>query len=151
MKPSAWFVVLVSLPVLGGAAAVGVLVYLTGLGLQGQAPQQAIVWLCCAAGLVRIIVACFQWLGRLYILTNRRAMTLSGVIRIELFQSPLARIRRTRLSATFLERLPGLGNLHFVTGDDETASPGAWICIAQPKQVQETVEDAIRRSSAKPG
>jgi uncharacterized membrane protein YdbT with pleckstrin-like domain len=84
-------------------------------------------------------------MGRLYVLTNYRIMRVRGVLRVDAFQCPLRRIRGTVLTATFTERMLGLGSLFFEVADEQPAA-AAWTYISRPAEIQETVNQAIRRS-----
>jgi hypothetical protein len=91
------------------------------------------------------VVACFQWLGRVYVLTDKRVLRIRGVLRADVFQCPLRRITRTAVTATFGERMLALGSLFFEAGEVDAAQAG-WICIARPQEVRRTVEEAIHRA-----
>ena len=145
IRPSGWYVLLVSAPALVMAGILGAGTWLGGRGVGLAIPYQSVVTFCVAVACVRILIACFQWMGRLYVLTNRRALWISGVMRVEVLQCSLARIRGTRLSATAGEKAVGIGTLLFELRDDQDG-PGAWANIAHPKEVQEMVGQAIRRA-----
>ena len=147
IRPSAWFVVLVSGPVLAVAVVLGLGAYLADKGFGPSAPYRSVLYFCAAAFCARLVLAAFQWVGRLYVLTNRRVLWISGVLRVAVSQCPLPKVRATRLSATLGERLVGIGSLVFeLRGGQEP--PDAWITIARPKEVQEQVESAIRRAGS---
>jgi hypothetical protein len=144
-RPSLWFVPIVSWPVIATAALVllGAAV-LESYWMIGSA-KHYLAGLCSAAVILRLVIACFQWMGRMYVLTNRRVMRVRGLVHVDVFQCSLLRIRGTILTATPGERVLGLGSLSFQTTDDKPCE-GTWHNIARPQEVQRTVEEAIRRA-----
>jgi len=104
-----------------------------------------VLLICLVVVFVRVGVACFQWLGQLYVLTNLRVLRLRGVLHSEMFECPLKRIRQAVLSATFLERSLGLGSLFFTPAESDLPR-AAWSCLSHPEEVRQTVEQAIRRA-----
>lgn len=144
IRPSAWSVALASAPVLVVAVLVGLGAYLAGRGAALSALYRGAVYLCVAAGCARLIVAAFQWMGHLYVLTNRRVLWVSGVLRVEVFQCLLFNVGGTRLSATRSERVVGIGTIEFELRAGREP-PGAWINISRPKDVQQQVESAIKQ------
>ncbi|HUT57466.1 MAG TPA: PH domain-containing protein [Phycisphaerae bacterium] len=144
VRPSGWFVVLASWPIVVPAVLAGVGAYLLAVWLSVGLPYRGIAMFCGAAVVVRVIVACFQWLGRLYLLTNRRLMWIQGVMRFDVRQCPLRNVRAIHLSAGVGERLLGLGSLLFLTAGEE-APAGAWINLARPVKVRQAIEEAVRR------
>jgi tyrosyl-tRNA synthetase len=76
------------------------------------------------AAAVRVIVGALEWLGRVYVLTDRRVMRLKGVIRIDLFECQLSRIQQVVLTMPLLEGLDGVQKM--------SKSLGNYIGIAEP-------------------
>ena len=145
-KPSGWFALLVSGPVLGGAALVAAGMLLAGPAVRiGARARQGVVLICLAAACLRVVLACCQWFGRLYILTDRRILRIRGIIRSDVFACPLRDIRRTTASAGLCERLLGLASLYFDLEDGE-GSDSAWIHLSHPEEIRQTIEEAIRRA-----
>ena len=144
IKPSGWFVLLASWPVLATAGLIAFGMFLFEEFFYAAGPQRAVLLVCVAAGCLRAIFACFQWVGRLYVLTNQRVMRICGVMRVDIFTCPLKQIGEVVLTATFLERPLRLGTLHFepVGGGLEAD----WLCIARPEEVKGQIEQAIRRT-----
>jgi membrane protein YdbS with pleckstrin-like domain len=145
VKPSPWFVVLSCWPVLLLAAA------LAGVGLLGGGTLRiaepwgdALVLTAVVIVSVRIIVACVQWLGRLYVLTNARSLTVQGLWRPSAAFLPHRQVRRVELVAGVGERGLGLGTLLFEGA--ETGPPAlTWVNLAHPDDVRHAVEEAVRR------
>ncbi len=143
MKPSAWFVLIVSWPVL----AVAALVAAAGLfaGEIMNLPRETIALLAFAAMGLRIIVASLQWMSRLYVLTNLRFMRISGMIRPDVFACPLRKIRDVQLQALPGEKMLALGSLFFSI-DSEQTPESSWTNISHPEDVLKTVKQAISKA-----
>lgn len=144
IKPSPWYILLVSLPVLLAATAVFAGVYVFRPYLPGLSLRTAFS-LCALAWVVRLFVALLEWLSRIYVLTNLRVLRIKGVLRVDVFECPLGRIQNTVLSLTLLERLWGLGSIYFATAGTG-AMEAAWLMIARPQEVHEIVVSWIRRA-----
>jgi hypothetical protein len=142
IKPSGWFVLLTSWPVLVVAATVAAAAMLAGGLLAFDLPDRTICLFCLGAALLRVLFACAQWVGNLYLLTSRRVLNLSGVARVSIEQCPLDRIGQTRLTASAGESLLALASLVFQDRHGEALVP-AWVCLSQPLEVKQAVDQAI--------
>lgn len=143
VKPSGWFIVLTSLPVLAVLAVVAVGGHYLGRAMSSG--QQTIEVLCAALGVVRLVVACCQWAGTLYLLTNQRVLRVRSALKITVVGCLLREIERTDLSVGVCERLLGVGSLLFQTPTGNLAR-GEWLHLARPAEVLETVNNAVRRA-----
>jgi hypothetical protein len=93
----------------------------------------------------RIIWAILQWMGRLYVLTDMRIVSLWGVFNIEVFDCPLRKVARTRLLRSVPEQATGVGTIEIVPQDD--AEPfGIWQAVPHPREVHEQVVATLRRA-----
>ncbi|MFW6132325.1 MAG: PH domain-containing protein [Planctomycetota bacterium] len=142
VKPSGWFVLLASWPVVLVAAALGVAVYFAEGVLPAAHPAAMLV--CTAAALLRLVLACLQWLGRVYVLTDKRILRIRGIARLDVVQCPLHKIDRTDLVATRGERFFALGTLTFLA-EGLSADASAWVNLARPHDVKAVVDEAIHR------
>jgi hypothetical protein len=153
VKPSAWFVLLSSLPVLASATVVGVVAYVVNV-YHPRTPAQVVLTLCAAGGMGRLIFACWQWLGRTYVLTNLRIIVVRGLMNVQVTAAGLTDVRRVVLEASLSERVVSAGSIFCLAGTD--ADPGrtdladpsavAWNVISRPQQIHEIIEDAVRRA-----
>jgi uncharacterized membrane protein YdbT with pleckstrin-like domain len=144
IKPSPWFVLLVSLRWIVLAVVVGL------LADSRWAPAhlrwylwQSAVWIAA----LRLGWAVLEWVSRLYVLTDRRAVRIRGVFNVELFECPLSRIQDTYVSLSIAERLTRIGTVTF-----RTASGGggaSWRMVSRPLEVHEKLREAIRKSGAR--
>ncbi len=144
IRPHPLSVLLVSLPVVAVSALIWIGVYITEGLFRFPLPSQGIALICVFSVLLRLLLASFQWAGRLYLLTTRRVLWVNGISTFNVVQCPLHKVHDLRLSLTTPERMAGLGSLHFTFGEDKTYS-GSWINISKPRQVLQTVQDAISR------
>lgn len=144
LKPSLWFILLVSVRWLVGAALTIVLVELLRPWLAERITQHA-EQLAVLAAAVRLIIGSLEWLGRVYVLTDRRVMRLRGVMRIDLFECPLSKLQKTELALPMSERVLGCGTVLFSTAASAGSPDAAWQTLAQPARVYRTVLEAIER------
>ena len=144
LKPSMWYLVLVSARWLLGAA----LVVLLGPWLVRVYPaisHLALTQIAVIVTAVRLVLALVQWSSRLYVLTNRRVMCYRGVTRICLFEAPLVRIRNTYIKARPVERLCNVGSIGFSL-EGEKKVDGWWEQVGEPHDVHKRIRRAIERA-----
>ncbi|MEQ9455661.1 MAG: PH domain-containing protein [Phycisphaeraceae bacterium] len=144
LKPSPWFIPLSQLRHLTTLALITAGCWYANEAFGTPLRSRDIVLLGIAAIGLTLFWAFFEWLSRIYIITDRRVITLSGVLRIVVFQAPLERIQHTTLVFSIRERLFGLGSLLFATagtGFDETL----WHMIPNPLEVHRQVLNILHR------
>ncbi len=145
MKPSPWFVLLISLPILTIVGVAAAVVFFAGELLFQTDGVNMIFAICLAALCARLVVASFQWMGRLYILTNRRVMRLRGLVHVDISQCPLKNINQTMPIAGRAEGYLGLGSLFFEMQEGKICEVN-WVNISQPEQVNNIATDAIQKA-----
>jgi len=144
LKPSGWFVLVSSLPLLLSAGAVAAVAYLMSFSDYFRDPE--VVWYFCAAvALLRLMVASWQWLGRTYVLTNRRIVSIRGLVRVQLAAAGLPRVREALLAASLSERVVGAGSIYCLL-DPDAPPTVAWQTVARPAEVHEVILEAIGRA-----
>ena len=146
IRPSGWFVPLASWPVVVAATLVALAIRWAGLELQRAVPEEAFWVLWAAVVMGRLFAAGLQWLGRLYLLTNRRLVWVRGLMKFDVQQCPLTKVKAVRLTAGVGERMLGLGSLSF-EAPDGPAGPGPWVNLSRPAKVRQEVEQAISRAA----
>ncbi|NQU76205.1 MAG: PH domain-containing protein [Planctomycetes bacterium] len=150
IKPSGFFVLLVSAPVLLALAMAS----MAAAAINGfdiiKLPTNAIVAACVAAGLLRLALAGLQWLSRIYVLTNRRILRIKGVLHVSVFECPLQRLQNTVLALSLAERIFGIGTILFATAGTGQME-AAWTMIAKPAEVHKLVVEYIRRAQNRGG
>jgi hypothetical protein len=143
IKPSAWFVLLTSVKALAVLALIGASGHYLGRVLSMGRGSQALEVFCCIFAGGRLIAACCQWSGTLYVLTNRRVLRIRGGIRVAIVGCALTEIRHTTLLATgLIERLVRVGTLFFQT-DSGNLSGGEWLHVSRPREVLKAIDEAI--------
>ncbi|HEV7299554.1 MAG TPA: PH domain-containing protein [Tepidisphaeraceae bacterium] len=141
LRPSLWFILLSSL-----RFSAAVLIAVIGMKLWGRAISDRVYIDIAAVAIVgRLMYAIVAWMGRLYVLTDMRILRLSGVFTVDVFDCPLRKVARTRLSFPIRERLLRLGSIEIVPADGEMPAT-VWSMIARPVEVHETVTAAISRA-----
>lgn len=140
LKPSIWYIPLSSLRFATAVLILAIFARLTS-------DQHVIGYIEATIFLIagRIVWATLQWMGRLYLLTDLRVVSLTGVFNVEIFDCPLRKIARTRLLYTMRERLVRKASLEIIPAD-ECTPVGLWQTISKPRKVQREVIAAIRRA-----
>lgn len=93
---------------------------------------------------VRLTWQYLDWLGQVYVLTDRRVVRRMGVLRTYVFEAPLGKIQHTYLFQSIRERAFGLGTIAFATAG--TSAPEAyWLMVHRPTAVHRRVVAAINR------
>ncbi len=144
LKPSVWFMVLVSMPWL---LAAGTLLLAAPLldRLHPMFSQRAMMQLAVVITVARLTVALLQWGSRLFVLTNRRVMSYRGIAQVALFEAPLVHIRNTYVNIRWFERLCNAGSIGFsLTGSKSVDA--WWDGISNPDEVHAKVRRAIERA-----
>ena len=147
IKPSAWFVLLVSLRWMAVAI---VLASLAATEVVAPAYRAYLLNVAILVAGARLGWATIEWVSRLYVLTNRRVMSIRGVSSVQMFECTLDRIQNTCLTVSVTERLARVGTVIFQT-DAGRGGTGSWQCVARPLEVEEKVREAIRRMGHRGG
>jgi len=147
IRPSLWFVPIV-------AARISALIVAAALALAllvrgGPQFVSYVVSLAVLGVLARVLIASLQWASRVYVLTNRRVMRLSGVVTIDIADCRLTRISRTNLHLTSVQRMLGLGSIHMAP-DTAQGHTLIWEHVARAGEVYAKVIRAIKRAQSKP-
>ena len=144
IKPSGWFVLTASVPILAAAVVAAAAAIVIDL-YHDFAPAQAVISFCAAVAFARAVLACWQWVGRTYVLTNLRMVCVRGLINVDVKAVGLTDVHEVVLSPSVPERLVGIGSIYCLSAAG--ASPGlAWSAVARPREVHEIVDQAIRRA-----
>ncbi|MGB2938136.1 MAG: PH domain-containing protein [Phycisphaerae bacterium] len=143
LKPSLWYVALVSAPIAAAGLALIVLAYaIQGMGELYRLALIIGVWV---AGL-GIVIGFLQWLGRTYVLTDRRILKQRGVINVRVEYVGLERIENSFVAQAAFQRLVGIGTLFFrcdaARAGTETHT---WEHVRRPKEVHAHIVAQIDR------
>jgi hypothetical protein len=143
LKPSLWYVAFVSLPI----AAAGLMLLLLS-GVVSDLPESLRRW-GAVLGIwivgLRIAVALLQWLGRTYVLTDRRILTQSGVVNVAVETLGLEDIESPFVAQAAAQRLLGIGTLFFRPMPGVRCPPLSWDHISRPSKVHAKVVEQIER------
>lgn len=144
LKPSLWYVLLSCMGTLITFAVITIGAFWLAEFKLLQVSQREIVLL--GVGLIglRIIWQFFEWLSRVYVLTDRRVVRIRGVIRVSVFESPLRTIQHTSAFFSLRERIFGLGSIGFATAGTGTIE-AIWEMIPSPLETHQQVVHAINR------
>ena len=144
LKPSPLYILLAPLGTLLGLAAITAAAVWVNQKLNlGLARQDLLLIGSSLIGL-RLFWQFLEWLSRVYVLTDRRIISVHGVLRITVIEAPLQQIQQTYATFSIRERLFGLGTIAFATAG--TAFVEAyWQMIARPLEVHQKVVQTINR------
>jgi uncharacterized membrane protein YdbT with pleckstrin-like domain len=147
LKPSLWFIPLVSFNVIVLVAFVAAALDLVWQTASTPHVATAIQVLAGLAAL-RVGIATLQWASRLYVLTNRRVMRFTGILNVHVTECRLARISAVDLHLRWYGRWLRLGSIHMRTEDTQRAVL-AWDDVARPQELHELLVRAIRKAQSK--
>lgn len=145
LKPSLLFVPLASVSSLLGIAMVTFfLAWLERRFPELPGSDHMIIAMGVLLGTVRLLWQALEWSARLYVLTDRRIIRRRGVVRVSVFECPLANIQQTAVFQSLRERVFFLGTLCFATAG-AASFIALWSYVQRPFEVQRTVAEAIDR------
>jgi hypothetical protein len=149
LRPSLWFIVLSSIRFIAAAVALMLFARWHGFAERGGLIR-SLIELGVSAISARLMWATLQWMSRLYVLTDMRILSLGGVFRAEIFDCPLRKVARTRITRTHIETISGLGSIEIIP-QDESLPFGSWQMIAHPVAVHEKILATINRARSGAG
>lgn len=147
LKPSGWFVLLVSARFCQWLAVILLFAWVLDWSGALKLSMDVVLLAGVAAALIRLLVACLQWICRTYVLTTRRIIRVKGVLWVRIFECGLARVQNTTLSQPLLQRVLRTGTLFFATAGT-AGSDAAWLIIAKPALVHQFVVQWVERAQA---
>ncbi|MGE3108141.1 MAG: PH domain-containing protein [Phycisphaerales bacterium] len=155
IKPSLWYIVsrvwvLILLGAVLASSALSTVGTIAGVATPlpfigwtlAQAVSRLGVMILFASATV-VIWRFLEWWCKTYVLTDRRIVVQTGVLRQTTIDIPLRRIQHVALHRNIEQRVLGLGTLIF-----STAGPSgefAWLTISHPAERLQTVRQAIER------
>ena len=132
IKPSLWYVVFASLPIAGLGLAI---LFLSSA--ISDLPLVARHWGIVVGGWIlglRVALGFIQWLGRTYVLTDRRVLKQHGVLNVRVECLGLEEIESTFVAQAAAQRLLGIGNIFFRCATAR-GDPHIWEHVRRPKEV----------------
>jgi uncharacterized membrane protein YdbT with pleckstrin-like domain len=148
IKPSLWFIAIVSARLVVAVVALATIV---AIATRGSASLLAgyIVPVTVLAVVLRIMIASLQWASRVYVLTNRRVMRFSGVLNVKIAECRLKQIGGTNLRLEFMQRVLRLGSI-CMTPAGEGQETIIWDHVARAGEIYAKLIRAIKRAQSKP-
>ena len=145
IKPSRWYVLLVSWPVVLAAALVA-----GGLALSERfgmytADSGLANWLCAGVAVIRLVWATIQWATLRYVLTSRRLLRIGAGGPAGVTELPLACVQSAEVARSASQKVLAVGSLAF-RGESGRALPMLWAYVAQPNSVADLVNEAIAKA-----
>jgi hypothetical protein len=143
IKPSLWYVVFESVPI----AAAGMVLFLLALSIH-ELPEVVRHWgavIGISAIGLRVALALLQWLGRTYVLTDRRILMQYGVFSVEVECMGLEEIASTFVAQAAAQKILGIGSLFFRCGHEGRRDSLVWEHISHPKEVHARIVAQIDR------
>ncbi|MCE5327393.1 MAG: hypothetical protein ABFD92_18405 [Planctomycetaceae bacterium] len=142
IKPSGWYILLTSWPMLLVAALALVISSIVDGFVGRNWGAQVLFPACVVLAGVFLTVACIGWLGRMYVLTNRRMLRIYSMRKLDVVGWELRRVSQVQLTASRAEKLLGIASLTLVLSDADDKQP-AWAHIARPLEVHKLVLEAV--------
>ncbi len=96
---------------------------------------------------VRALWECAVWASRRYLLTARRVVSISGVLRRQIRDLPIERVQNTVLDRTLGERIFGLGTIGIASAGSAWIDV-AWIMIPRSPQRLQMLREAVGSGGA---
>lgn len=144
VKPSMWYLVLVSARWLIGAATV-ILLAPWLVGVYTAVTQTGLTQAALVVTSLRLVLALLQWSSRLYVLTNRRVMCYRGITQVTLLEAPLVQIRNTYVNDRRLERWCNVGSIGFSLKGSKRVDMW-WEQVNAAEEIHDRIRRAIEKA-----
>lgn len=145
LKPSPLFIILSCAGFLIGVlalASLGLLLINAGhaIGIE----RRELILAAMAVCFLRLCWQFLEWLSRVYVLTDLRVIRVQGVLRVQVFETPLKKVQHTHTLFSIRERLFNLGTISFATAGTGFVE-AAWQMVARPLEVHRIVVQTLNR------
>jgi uncharacterized membrane protein YdbT with pleckstrin-like domain len=144
-KPSLWFILLTSFRFMVTTVLLGVLAVqllaMPSINYVSPPVVAAITVLIC---LGRLVWAILVWTSHIYMLTDRRIVTIKGVVNVNMVQVSLRKVQRTELYRPWIFRILGIGTIGVATAATNTLD-ATWVMIGRPILTHEQMVAAIHK------
>lgn len=149
-RPSAWFILLYPIKTIFLIAIIAVLISIVGSMIDALGMMSfdvlGTVWLLSAVLVFLLVLwSIVEWRFHVYVLTTRRVLTATGVIRKTLYETSLVHLRQTMVHVSVTERCVGVGSLLFATAGTAYYDT-AWTMLSDPSGIQRKVQNLSRRA-----
>ena len=142
IKPSLWYVLGVSGRWLAVLLPVSIVAWLAWQISWFAGQAQVVLGIALAGVSIRLAFGLLQWQSQVYVLTNLRILRIQGVLRVEMFQCHLLRLKDVTLSAGLAEKLLGLGTIGLVA-DSPVELAARWLNVRRPVEVRQQILEAL--------
>jgi membrane protein YdbS with pleckstrin-like domain len=149
LKPSLWFIPLVSLRWVATMAVIALALawaMQSGWTAQGLLAFQA----ACSIAAIRVGIGTLQWASHLYVLTNQRVLCFAGVLNVRVAACPLARVAEAELRSELYQRWLRLGTITLrpAPAPAPAASTSAFVASEPSSAVAQTAPRAATLTDA---
>lgn len=142
-KPSLFYIFYSSFPFVPAVLLLGIILGQIATA-EGFFTQHMVVWTTALLCVSRLIWALLVWTSHVYMLTNRRLVTIKGVVNVHMFQAPLRRIQKTDVYRSLGQRIFGAGTIGFSTAAGGVES--TWVMVNRPLEINEQIVAAINKA-----
>lgn len=140
VKPSPWFVLFVSGRVIFATAAMAAFCYSPWAP---AAYADTLLQASIAIAGLRVAWAMLEWASSLYVLTNRRVLSIRGVGTAMMYSASLRSVEKTWTDGLAAGVTLGVGDVWFTSTSEGTDS---WRLVRRPTELLERLNKAIRNT-----
>ncbi|MBI9018249.1 MAG: PH domain-containing protein [Phycisphaerae bacterium] len=144
IKPSLWTIVFLSFRAIIVGFCIATLAHYFADNLKLQEYRKLVIAGCVIGVSVRIFIAILQWIMRSYILTDKRIITVYGVLTVRIFQCRHDKIQNTFVQMSLMQRILGIGSIGFATAGTGYIE-SVWQDINNPEQVQKQITATLSK------
>ena len=144
LKPSPWFILLAPLRSLALIVVLTIAAWVAEGYLSLGLSSQNIVLAGMTLLLARVFWQFLEWLSRVYVLTDRRIISVAGVIRVLVFETMHEKVQHTNAIFSLRERLFALGTISFATAGT-AISETYWLMLSRPLEVHQKIVQTLQR------
>lgn len=150
LRPSLWYVLLSRLGLIAWLAGIGAGAWLLRDALRlGDAAAATAAWGAGGCAALALLYGAIDWATRAYVLTRRRVIAVSGIVRQTAVELPLSRVQNLVVHRRVRERVLGLGTLVFVSAHDGLGAVG-WSYVSGPGRLLAKVREALDHAEREP-
>jgi uncharacterized membrane protein YdbT with pleckstrin-like domain len=150
LKPSILYIFYTAVPFMLGALLLGILLVQMAVWSPNVFFTAGTISLLTVLACVgRLIWSLLVWTSHTYMLTNRRIVTIKGVLSVHMFQANLRKIQKTDLYRPLALRILGTGTIAFSTAASGGMIDSTWVMIARPLETHDQIAAAINKAQSR--
>ncbi len=147
IKPSLFYIFYSSFSFLLGTMLLGIVAgRISWMSLGVNLVPGMVAWLTVLVCVGRLLWALLVWTSHTYMLTNRRVVTIKGVVNVHMFQTALRKIQKTEVYRPVGQRLFAAGTIGFATAAAAGSAESTWVMIARPLETHEQIVAALNKA-----